>query len=158
MILNSLEKQDIISSPLGLSDLANLFLIHLIFVAFDQQIFFYPPSIFFVSSQANLVVRVRSTEVSSSRRRLNRLLLKRTLTVGEVSLYEWSPVLQVWTQLLHLILIATYFPFWSHRILLNCWPAVQWYFLLCWVFLGSILLWSNLIAKNPQLHWCVSYS
>ena len=120
MILNSLEKQDIISSPLGLSDLANLFLIHLIFVAFDQQIFFYPPSIFFVSSQANLVVRVRSTEVSSSRRRLNRLLLKRTLTVGEVSLYEWSPVLQVWTQLLHLILIATYFPFWSHRILLNC--------------------------------------
>ena len=158
MILNSLEKQDIISSPSGLSDLANLFLIHSIFVAFDQQIFCYPPSIFFVSSQANLVVRVRSTEVSSSRRRLNRLLLKRTLTVGEVSLYEWSPVLQVWTQLLHLILIATYFPFWSHRILLNCCPAVQWYFLLGWVFLGSILLWSNLIAKNPQLHWCVSYS
>ena len=31
------------------------------------------------------------------------------IQIGEVSLYGWSPVLQVWVQLLHYIQITTYF-------------------------------------------------
>ena len=38
----------------------------------------------------------------------------------EVSLYCWSPVLQVITQLLHYILITTYYMLWSNPIMSTC--------------------------------------
>ena len=44
---------------------------------------------------------------------------------GEVPLKGWSPVLQVWIQLLHYIQITTYFLFWSNIALINWRPAVQ---------------------------------
>ena len=46
----------------------------------------------------------------------------------EHSLYGWSPVLQVWIQLLHYIQKTTYFLTWSCPLLLNWRPAVQWSF------------------------------
>ena len=48
--------------------------------------------------------------------------------LGDVSLNGWSPVLQVWIQLLHYIQITAYFLFWSVPVLLNWRPAVQWVF------------------------------
>ena len=53
--------------------------------------------------------------------------------LGEVSLYNWSPVWQVWTQLLHPILITASFLSWSNPIVLNWRPAVAWSFPQRWV-------------------------
>ena len=54
------------------------------------------------------------------------IIEQRTLAVvGEVYLYSWSPLLQVWIQLLHYTQKTTLFLPWSRPVLLNCRPAVQ---------------------------------
>ena len=47
---------------------------------------------------------------------------------GAVLLYIWSPVSQIWTQLLHYKLVTRYFISWSNPILINWRPAVHWDF------------------------------
>ena len=49
----------------------------------------------------------------------------------ELSLYGWSPVLEIWIQLLHYIQKQHIAP-WSNPMLLNCTPSVQWSFPLKW--------------------------
>ena len=62
---------------------------------------------------------------------------KNNSLLGEISLNGWSPVLQVWIQLLHYIRKTTYFLCWSSPVLLNWRPAVKWSFPQRWVFSGK---------------------
>ena len=67
----------------------------------------------------------------------------RTPTVGEVSLYIWSPILLVCAQLLHYIII-TYFLFWKNPILLN------------WISINSQQPYSDSSPKHQSV-FCIKY-